>query len=73
MSTLNSFTGTAAEFESNGVHINGKKVEGTALSILSQYGFVKMVGTAKKGEKQRGKPANVYEATASAELELTTV
>lgn len=54
------FTGTAKDFISKGVKINGQIVDQVGLCILSRYGAVKVVG---KGDKPaRGKTPAIFKA-----------
>lgn len=55
-----SFKGTAREFISAGVTINGKEINQPALSLMAQYGVAKIVGEVPRPEKKRGHAEKIY-------------
>lgn len=55
-----SFKGTAREFISHGVTINGKAINQPGLSLMAQYGVAKIVGEVSRPEGKRGHPEKIY-------------
>lgn len=53
------YTGTASEFVSKGVKINGVEVDAVALSILAKYNLVKTVGEEAKPSGKRGRRGKI--------------
>lgn len=58
--TYKSFKGTAREFITAGVQVNGKEINQPGLSLMAQYGVAKIVGEVPRPEGKRGHPEKVY-------------
>lgn len=54
------YVGTAQNYIQAGVEINGLPVDSVALSILSRFGVVKVVGKTERKPDQRGKASTIY-------------
>ena len=55
-----SFKGTAREFITASVTINGKAINQPALSLMAQYGVAKIVGEVPRPEGKKGHPEKIY-------------
>lgn len=55
-----SFKGTAREFIASGVTVNGKDISQPGLSLMAQYGVVKIVGEVPRPEGRKGHPEKIY-------------
>lgn len=58
--TYRSFKGTARQFITAGVQVNGKEINQPGLSLMAQYGVAKIVGEVPRPEGKRGHPEKVY-------------
>ena len=65
-----SFKGTAREFIAAGVTINGKEINQPGLSLMAQYGVVKIVGEVPRPEGKRGHPEKIYQIVGKSGLEV---
>ena len=70
-----SFKGTAREFISMGVTINGKTINQPGLSLMAQYGVAKIVGEVPRPEGRRGHPEKIYliQGTSGLKVEYNAV
>lgn len=55
-----SFKGTARQFITAGVQVNGKGINQPGLSLMAQYGVAKIVGEVERPIGKRGHPEKVY-------------
>lgn len=55
-----SFKGTAREFVSCNVKINGKVINQPALSMMAQYGVIKIMGELPRPEGKKGHAEKIY-------------
>ena len=65
-----SFKGTAREFIAAGVTINGKEINQPGLSLMAQYGVVKIVGEVPRPEGKRGHPEKIYQIVGKSGLKV---
>ena len=65
-----SFKGTAREFISASVTINGKEINQPALSLMAQYGVAKIVGEVPRPEGKKGHPEKIYSINGKAGLKV---
>ena len=65
-----SFKGTAREFIAAGVTINGKDINQPGLSMMAQYGVVKIVGEVPRPEGKRGHPEKIYQIVGKSGLKV---
>ena len=65
-----SFKGTAREFISASVTINGKEINQPALSLMAQYGVAKIVGEVPRPEGKKGHPEKIYSINGKAGLRV---
>ena len=65
-----SFKGTAREFISLGVTLNGKTINQPGLSLMAQYGVVKIVGEVPRPEGKRGHPEKIYQVQGKSGLRV---
>jgi len=65
-----SFRGTAREFISRCVTINGTAITQPGLSLMAQYGVAKIVGEVARPIGKRGHPEKIYHLVGKSGLKV---